>query len=170
MIDWRTKGAPLAVQPVVIGIGEAAAALPPIETLVTHALGSCVALCLWCPLSHVAGMLHYLLPESTLNPERALLQPATFADTGVPLLLEAVLRLGASRSRLDVKLFGGARVASSNLDIGRCNVDAARALMSQHGLFVRAEATGGTDVRTIALSVATGKVRVSWGHNQVKEL
>jgi chemotaxis protein CheD len=157
-------------KPIVIGIGEFAAAVGPLDSLMTHALGSCVAICLWDWQRRVAGMIHFLLPDSAVNPVRARVQPAAFADTGVPLLFEAVMRFGASRSRLDVKLVGGARVARHDLDIGRSNIVAARALVGQQGLAVSAEATGGTDVRTIALSVATGKVRVTTNHDQVKEL
>ena len=64
----------------VIGIGEFAVTTEPDAEIVTHALGSCVAVCLWDPVTHVAGMLHFLLPESKLNAERAARQPATFAD------------------------------------------------------------------------------------------
>jgi chemotaxis protein CheD len=158
-----------AARPIVIGIGEFAAAMGP-HSLMTHALGSCVAICLWDPLCRVAGMIHYLLPESALNLERARVQPAAFADTGVPMLFEAVSRFGASHNRLEVKLFGGARIGRSDFAIGQQNVAAAHALVSRRGLRVRAEATGGTDARTIALSVATGKVRLTWGDRQAREL
>ena len=79
----------------VIGIGEFAVTTSPDAEIVTHALGSCIAVCLLDPVAHVAGMLHFLLPESQLNPERAARQPATFADTGIPLLFQAAYRAGA---------------------------------------------------------------------------
>ena len=56
---------------IVIGIGEFAVTTNAQAEIVTHALGSCVAVCLWDPVSHVAGMLHFLLPEAQLNLERA---------------------------------------------------------------------------------------------------
>src|SRR5690606_5547237 len=69
----------------VVGIGEFAIAHGGTDVLVTHALGSCVAVCIYDPEADVAGMLHVLLPDSRISPQRASEQPAAFADTGVPL-------------------------------------------------------------------------------------
>ena len=80
-------------QRVVIGIGEAAVAGPD-ATIVTHALGSCVAVCLWDPEARVGAMLHFLLPESRVNPDRAKSQPGTFADTGIPRLIQEAMQRG----------------------------------------------------------------------------
>ena len=83
---------------VVIGIGELAVTTAPDVEIVTHALGSCVAVCLWDPVTHVAGMLHFLLPESKLNAERAARQPgrarkrATDGIAGVWEVASALLR------------------------------------------------------------------------------
>ena len=85
---------------VVIGIGDYAVTTSPGAEIVTHALGSCVAVCLWDPVTHVAAMLHFLLPESKLNLERAARQPGTFADTGIPLLFQAAYKAGAVKARL----------------------------------------------------------------------
>ena len=79
----------------VVGIGELAVSSGAADQIVTHALGSCIAVCLWDPVSNVAGLLHYLLPESKINPQRAVTQPATYADTGIPLLLEKAFAMGA---------------------------------------------------------------------------
>ncbi len=54
--------------------------------IVTHALGSCIAVWPWNPGAAVAGLGHVLLPDSRINPARAERQPAAFADTGIPLL------------------------------------------------------------------------------------
>lgn len=70
----------------VIGIGELAVSRTPSLTIATHAVGSCIAVCIFDPIAAVAGMLHFLLPESAINPERASRHPAVFADTGIPLL------------------------------------------------------------------------------------
>jgi chemotaxis protein CheD len=81
----------------VIGIGEFAVSNRPGDVIVTHALGSCIAVCVFDPRAGVAGMLHFLLPESSINPDRAQQQPAVFADTGIPLLFEAAAHYGLSR-------------------------------------------------------------------------
>ena len=157
-------------QRVVIGIGEAAVAGPE-ATIVTHALGSCVAVCLWDPEARVGAMLHFLLPESRVNPDRAKKQPGTFADTGIPLLIQEAMQRGLNKKRCRAHLFGGAAVgAQGGLDVGKRNALAARRLLWQHGIFIHAEALGGTDPRTVNFSVADGTYQVSCGRELVQEL
>jgi chemotaxis protein CheD len=157
---------------VVIGIGEFAVTTQPDAEIVTHALGSCVAVCLWDPETKVSGMLHFLLPESTLNVERAARQPGTFADTGIPLLFQAAYKAGAAKERLCVNLLGGAAVAAgpAGVDVGRRNALMAKKLLWQNGVLVKGEALGGTDTRTVILSAATGLIQVTRGREVVEEL
>src|SRR5215471_5830902 len=98
---------------VVIGIGEFAVSNRPGDVIVTHALGSCIAVCLYDPVSTVAGMLHFLLPEARINPERAKQQPAVFADTGIPLLFQAAFERGLKKQRARVYLVGGAEMTQA---------------------------------------------------------
>jgi chemotaxis protein CheD len=140
-------------------------------TIVTHALGSCVAVCLWDPEARIGAMLHFLLPESRVNPERAKKQPGTFADTGIPLLIHEATQRGLNKKRCRAHLFGGAALgAQGGLDVGKRNALAARRLLWQHGIFIHAEALGGTDPRTVNFSVADGLYQVSCGRELVQEL
>ena len=155
---------------VVIGIGEHAIAGAESQ-IVTHALGSCVAVCLWDPEARIGAMLHFLLPESRVNPDRAKKQPGTFADTGIPLLIQAAMQRGLNKKRCRAHLFGGAAVgAQGGLDVGKRNALAARRLLWQHGIFIHAEALGGTEPRTVNFSVADGHFQVSCGRELVQEL
>jgi chemotaxis protein CheD len=157
---------------VVIGIGEFAVTTALDVEIVTHALGSCVAVCLWDPVTHVAGMLHFLLPESRLNAERAARQPGTFADTGIPLLFQAAYKAGAVKSRLRVQLLGGAAITGgpNGLDVGRRNSLIAKKILWQNGVLVKGEALGGTDTRTVSLSASNGRVLVTRGREVIEEL
>ena len=65
------------------------------ETIRTLALGSCIAVIIYDPLKKVAGMIHFALPDSKANPDKAEVMPGYFADTGIPLLLEKMVKLGA---------------------------------------------------------------------------
>jgi chemotaxis protein CheD len=166
-------GAPNSPEPtarLVIGIGEYVVTDDPGATIVTHALGSCVAVCLWDPEARIGAMLHYLLPEAKLNPERAQRQPGAFADTGIPLLFKAAYERGLSKRRCRVHLLGGANIGGGGLDIGRRNTLAAKRLLWQNGVFVHGEALGGTTVRTVTLSVVDGSVQVSCGRTVIQEL
>ncbi|MDO8834661.1 MAG: chemotaxis protein CheD [Vicinamibacterales bacterium] len=172
-------GAPLANDPtgasrIVIGIGELAVSADTRSVLVTHALGSCVAVCLWDPASHVAGMLHYLLPDSRVNPVRAQQQPATFADLGIPQLFQEAYRLGAVKARLIVKLVGGADVTGVQgqglLEVGRRNQVAAKNLLWRNGVLIKAERLGGCEPRNVTLSVADGSLRITSANQLVANL
>jgi chemotaxis protein CheD len=158
---------------IVIGIGELAVTASRDATIVTHALGSCIAVCLWDPHARVGGMLHFLLPEAKLNPERAEKQPGAFADTGIPLLFQTAYKHGADKKRCRVKLLGGAAIANAGgggLDVGKRNAMAAKRLLWQNGVMVHGEALGGSESRTVTMAVADGRLRVSRGREVVQEL
>ena len=92
----------------VVGIGDMGIATGPEGVIVTHALGSCVAVCIYDPLSRTGGLLHFLLPESRINPSRAHGQPCAFADTGIPMFFQAAFGRGLVKRSCQVKLVGGA--------------------------------------------------------------
>jgi chemotaxis protein CheD len=156
----------------VIGIGELAVSNRPGDVIVTHALGSCIAVCLFDPVTSVAGMLHFLLPEARINPDRARQQPAVFADTGIPLLFESAYEVGLVKRRAIVKLVGGAEMvpaAGAAFNTGRRNALAAKQLLWRNGVFVSRQEIGGTGARTLHLSVADGRLQIVNGHTY-KEL
>jgi chemotaxis protein CheD len=156
----------------VIGIGEFAVITAGEGTIATHAVGSCIAVCVFDPVAMVAGMLHFLLPEARINPERAQAHPAAFADTGIPLLFQSAYARGLVKSRAIVKLVGGAEMpqtAGGWFDTGRRNLLAARSLLWRNGVFVTAEDVGGTDARTVHMSAADGRLQVFSGRS-FKEL
>jgi chemotaxis protein CheD len=131
--------------------------------------------CLWDPEASVAGLIHFLLPESKINPQRALEQPAAFADTGIPLVFQAAYRLGAAKSRLRVRLIGGAEIAgdaagAGTFNIGRRNLLAAKNMLWRNGVLIEKEEVGGRTVRTVHMAVADGRVQVSTGRDVVVTL
>ncbi|MDE3154268.1 MAG: chemotaxis protein CheD [Acidobacteriota bacterium] len=160
----------------VVGIGELAVSDSPGDVIVTHALGSCIAVCLWDPASQVGGLLHFLLPDSRINGARAAAQPATFADLGIPRLLEAVTARGWRKTRAQVRLIGGAEAVgragggTGTLNIGKRNIVAARGLLWRAGIMVTGEDVGGSQARTVSLAMADGRVRVTSGGAVVNEL
>ena len=158
----------------IVGIGEFAVSAEATDTIVTHALGSCIAVCIWDRATTVGGLLHFLLPDSAINPERAQAQPATFANTGLPLFFQAAYALGLDKKRCRVRLVGGADVAQlggvSSLNVGKRNLLAARNILWRNGLLIEAEATGGTIPRTVALHVSDGTVDVTSGRDLIKQL
>jgi chemotaxis protein CheD len=158
---------------VTVGIGELAVSNDSDEVVVTHALGSCVAVCVSDDVAGVAGLVHVLLPHSSINPERAGVQPAAFADTGIPLLFRTAYQMGLLKSRCRVRLVGGADVTSiggGDASVGKRNIQAARQMLWKNGVLIQKEAVGGREPRTVAIDVRDGRVRVSTGRETVCEL
>ena len=152
--------ASLLAQRVIVGVGEMGVSNNPSITLSTYALGSCVAVIAYDPISKGGGLLHMMLPESQISPEKAIAQPAMFADTGLPLLFRSLDGVKVDPSRLLLFVAGGASVLCSNdtFKIGERNIRATADYLSQHGFVVRHSAVGGTINRTVHLNLGTSEV------------
>lgn len=149
----------------VVGIGECVVSNDPGATLVTYALGSCIAVVIFDPVVKIGGLLHYMLPDSNLDQEKAMRRPCMFADTGIPLLFQKAYQLGAVRSRIEVSVVGGAQVmdTSETFNIGRRNHLAMRKIFWKAGVLVRSEDIGGTQSRTVRLEMESGRILVRRG-------
>ncbi len=66
----------------VVGVGDYKISTSPLEVLVTYSLGSCLGVAAYDPRAGVGGLLHFMLPDSRINAEKARAQPAMFADNG----------------------------------------------------------------------------------------
>lgn len=132
------------------------------DVLVTYSLGSCIGVCLYDPVTHIGGMLHYQLPSSKMNPERAQNSPFIFADSGMEFLLKKLLAMGANKKCMDVRLAGGAAMADGpgGFDIGKRNYLAIRKVLWSNGMFVNAEDVGGSSARNLYLDMGDGTVTV----------
>lgn len=147
---------------VVVDIADMRTSADPSCELVTYSLGSCIGVSLWDPDRHVGGMIHYMLPDSALSPDKAKANPAMFADTGVPLLFRSLYELGAVKRRLVVKVAGGASLLDDKgtFNIGQRNYVMLRKLFWKNGVLIDAEDVGGAASRTMRLNVGTGRVTI----------
>jgi chemotaxis protein CheD len=152
--------ASLFAQRVVVGVGDLGVSNNVSITLSTYALGSCVAVVVYDPVAKAGGLLHMMLPESGISPDKALTQPAMFADTGLPLLFRSLMGIKAERSRLRLFVAGGASVltGNDNFKIGERNIRATQLWLTQQGYGVRGSAVGGVISRTVHLDIGTGSI------------
>jgi chemotaxis protein CheD len=118
-----------------VGISDCKVSWDPSDLLVTYALGSCIAVALYDPIAKVGGLLHYMLPDSALDANKAQQNPYMFADTGIPRLIAAVKSKGAQAPRMVVRLAGGAQVLDSQgtFQIGKRNYLAAKRILWKAG-------------------------------------
>jgi len=160
------------VNNVVIGIGDCQVSKDADSVLVTYALGSCIAVIIHDPVASVGGMLHFMLPESSLDPVKAEKNPLMFADTGIPILFRSAYQLGADKKRLAVTVAGGAQMMDTQgtFNIGKRNCLAMRKILWKAGVLVQAEYLGGMVSRTVRLEVSSGKVMLREAGQPEQEL
>jgi chemotaxis protein CheD len=147
---------------VVVDIAEYVVSANPEDRLITYALGSCIAVILYDPVRVAGGMIHYMLPMSSTNPEKAKTKPCMFADTGVPVLFHAMYDLGCDRSRLLVKVAGGGQLYDDQgtFEIGKRNITVLRRMLWKTNLLITNEDVGGSRSRTVSLDIDTGRCLV----------
>ena len=132
------------------------------DVLATYSLGSCIAVCLYDPVVKVGGMLHYQLPDSKIDPQRATQRPLMFADTGMKYLLNNLIAMGAIKKRIEIKIAGGAAmdIGPKGFDVGKRNYLAIRKILWKQGMFIDAEDVGGSSPRNMYLNIESGAVTV----------
>ncbi|MCR2042746.1 chemotaxis protein CheD [Anaerosalibacter massiliensis] len=131
--------------------------------LTTLGLGSCVGITLFDKKSNIAGLAHIMLPSSKEIKNNS--NKAKFADTGIELLVEKMLLIGANKNFLVAKIAGGAQMFSFNsksniLKIGERNVIATKEKLKELKIPVVSEDTGGNYGRTIELNAEDGSLLV----------
>lgn len=97
-----------------------------------------------------------------MDEERARSKPLMFADTGMALLLNKMTTMGANKKRMQVRLAGGAAMATGpqGFDIGKRNYLAIRKILWSNGMFINAEDVGGSAARSLYMDMADGTVTV----------
>jgi chemotaxis protein CheD len=147
---------------VVVGVGGLAVSNNQGMILTTYSLGSCLGITCYDPVCRVGGLLHAMLPDSSINAAKAAEQPAMFVDTGVGALLRAVCALKAARNRLQVCVAGGAQFLDKTgfFNIGQRNYASLTQLLGQQGLSIDAKDVGGLVSRTLHLYLRSGEVRL----------
>jgi len=132
------------MKPLVVQVADCQISNDPDGSLVTYALGSCIAVTIHDDDAGVGGMLHLMLPESGIDRAKAQSNPYMFADTGIPLLFRNAYECGAEKRRLTVRLAGGAQVMDENgvFNIGKRNYLAVRKILWKAGVLVSAEDVG----------------------------
>lgn len=143
----------------IIGIGEFKASTNPM-TLVTLGLGSCVGVCLRDARTRVGGMIHVMLPDSG---GKSVTKPGKYADTGIPLLVEEMKKLGAGTTNLEAKIAGGAamfKAGSSTMEVGKRNIESVKKALKAKGIRLLAEDCQGSRARSIEYTLETGSLMI----------
>jgi chemotaxis protein CheD len=157
---------------IVIGMGEMAVSNSPGVVLTCIGLGSCIALCAYDKVVKTGGMIHIVLPQHHGDTIDDL---AKFADTGVPLLINEIIRQGGDKRHLAVKIAGGAQMTiapglKDTFKTGERNLVQVLTTLEQLGLGLKAAEVGGNLGRTAKLYIDTGIFTVKTVNGAVKEI
>ena len=135
------------------------------DIVIVTVLGSCVSACLWDPATHIGGMNHFMLPGSSKSARTGALESPDSARIGIyamELLVNQLLKLGADRSRLVAKVFGGACVLDGmdSLNIGNLNGNFVTEFLREEGIPLLATDLYDVCARKVYFFPRTGKVLV----------
>jgi len=125
-------------------------------TEISTVLGSCVAACLFDPLSRVGGMTHFLLPYQVLDDQVS----ARYGIHALELLINEIMQHGGDRRRLRAKVFGGANVLSfpnAAESVGAMNAQFIRHFLRTEQIPIDAECLGGKDAIRVHFCSHNGK-------------
>ena len=126
------------------------------EAVLSTILGSCVAVCMWDPVAGVGGMNHFLLPTQAGRKG----ETVKYGAHAMELLINGLLRKGASRDTLVCKLFGGASMARHSSGIGQSNITFAKSYLRDEGIPIEAESIGGNEARRVRFWATTGRAKL----------
>lgn len=154
-----------------VGVSDARFSKNQADVIVTHSLGSCIGVCVYDRVKKCGAMLHFQLPDSKLDPEKALKKPCMFADSGVKLILQSMHAAGCRKHSMVVKIAGGAAMKQgpASFDIGHRNHLAIRKALWQAGLMIESEDVGGDMPRSLFMQISTGKILMK-KRNETSEL
>ena len=148
-----------------IGLGEQAISRNPEDVLVAYGLGSCVGVVVTDPAVGVSGLLHAVLPKPADGIGRLESDSSKYVEGGIQGLIAAILKEGANKNRLVVRIVGGANMLlapgmTTSFDIGTRNIEAAQATLNRLRITIAASEVGGHIGRTVRVYVANSRVTV----------
>ncbi|HWW21616.1 MAG TPA: hypothetical protein VNZ06_12475, partial [Steroidobacteraceae bacterium] len=132
--------------------------------MISTVLGSCVSACIRDRRLRIGGMNHFMLPvdesegQSTWGTTAS--STTRFGNVAMERLINSMLKLGAHRSDLEVKLVGGGKVLDAVTDIGARNIQFVREYVRAEGFSVLGEDLGDVYPRKVMYHPLTGSARV----------
>jgi chemotaxis protein CheD len=119
-----------------------------------------VAACIRDPIAAVGGMNHFMLPESETGRWGGASANMRYGNFAMETLINDIMRHGGHRDRLEVKIFGGARMIAGGAAIGYQNADFAEAYLKAERMKVAAHHLRGHHARRVEYEPLGGKVRL----------
>ncbi|MEM8651403.1 MAG: chemotaxis protein CheD [Pseudomonadota bacterium] len=132
------------------------------DEILASVLGSCIAVCAVDPVLKIGGMNHILLPGQFS--EIASTNEHMYAANLMELLLNDLFKLGATKQSLELKIFGGASVLETAINVGQNNIDFIMNFTQVENLTVKSSSLGGNLGRRVEFHPHSGKSRQKFLH------
>ncbi len=145
-----------------VGLGEIAVSQNTNEVLVAFGLGSCVGVGVYDSARGIAGLLHAVLPEPLNGSDQ---DSTKYVKNGIVKLLDEMIKKGANKDKLIVRIAGGANMLTSpglskTFDIGTRNIAMAISVLNSMKLKIVSQNVGGNIGRTFRVYVSDGKMTI----------
>lgn len=139
--------------------------------LVATLLGSCVSACMRDVELGIGGMNHVMVPLERPDDEaNARLVATAYGAYAMEVLINELLKAGARRSNLEVKMFGGGRMLRGMTDIGARNIEFVRHYLHVEGIRLVGEDVGGSSPRKILFAPDSGRVKMRKLQSRLDEI
>lgn len=155
-----------------VGIADLNVANSP-DRLITVGLGSCIGIALYDKFKGIGGLAHIMLPDSSQF--NNVTNPHKFADLAIPVLIEKMERLGATKRNIRAKIAGGASMfnfsdKSMIMDVGNRNGMAVKTALEKLSIPILSEDIGGNKGRTMVFDTENGVVQIKTVGLGIKEI
>ncbi len=146
---------------ILIPIGEYYISAKPDEELITVA-GSCVAVTVYDKTKQIGGMLHIVLPGKRAKLRKQKIN-TYYADTGIHILIEEMIKKGVKLEHISANIIGGASSGTIKDDnnIGRKNVETALRILHDKKIEIDKINTGGRYSYKILLNIESGELKIT---------
>jgi chemotaxis protein CheD len=156
---------------VAVGLAELKISRDPNDVIVAFGLGSCLGVGIFDPMTHLAGLLHAVLPKCTNSNET---RSPKYVDSGIQFMLEEMEKQGLNRSRMIIRIAGGANMlnlggSANPFDIGTRNIESAHLLLEKLNYKIKSEQIGGQTGRTVRLYASDGRMTIRMMGGKEKE-
>lgn len=139
------------------------------DTLVTFGLGSCVGVAIYDPRTKIGGLSHIMLPDSKMF--RDIKKIEKFADLAIPQMAEEIKKSSKS-NQLIAKIAGGASMfqfssAAPQSNVGERNILAVKKTLTELGIPIRGDHTGGSMGRTMIVDLYSFSINVRMVNREI---
>lgn len=126
---------------------------------ITTLLGSCISACIRDPIAGIGGINHFILPAEG-GSKFFDSDSARYGAYAMEQLINTLMKFGGSKSRMEVKITGGASLIKGCREIGAYNIQFVLDYIKKEGLKLLSSDVGGEQARHVVYLPQSGRLLV----------